>query len=223
MAIVEAEPYAEPVGTRAHGRAIAVVAAHGGAGATQATAALVRELAGPLCAIDADFAGGDLAERLGLDARQADAGLAAHDGGDPFAAIARRAPFGWFIAVCPRPELAWLVRDGVIRDLAHQARRHAAIAVADLGRAAGPAHELLVTADLVVLIADEERVDARDRCRRRLTRLGVDPDRVLDYAWRPSPLRRLVRLRPLADEDADGALALLVEGRLATLPGGRQP
>lgn len=222
MAIAESAPYAEPIGTGAHGRAIAVVAAHGGAGATQAASALVRELAGPVCAIDADLSGGDLAERVGLGERQSDAGLAAHDGDDPFAATARRAPFGWFLALCPRPELAWLVRDGVIRDVVRESQRHAAIVVADLGRAAGPAHEILVVADLVVLVADEDRADARDRGRRRLTRLGVDPDRVLEHAWRPSPLRRLVRLRPLSDEDADGDLALMVEGRLAMLPGGRQ-
>lgn len=222
MAIPETVPYGEPIGTGAHGRVIAVVAAHGGAGATQAAAALVRELAGPLCAIDADLAGGDLAERIGLGERQADAGLAAHDGGAPFPAIARRAPFGWFATLCPRPELAWLVRDGTIRDLVRDAQRHAGIVVVDLGRTAGPAHEVLVVADLVVVIADEERADARDGCRRRLTRLGVDPDRTVDHAWRPSPLRRLVRLRPFTDEEADGDLALLVEGRLACLPGGRR-
>jgi hypothetical protein len=220
MPLVETEAIAEPIGQRGYGRAIAIVAAHGGAGATQAAAALVRELAGPLCVIDADLAGGDLGARIGIPERASDAGLAAHGGGESFAAIGRRAPFGWFAAICPRPELAWLVRDGVIRDAVREAQRHAPLVIADLGRAAGPAHEILVIADLVIVVADEERDAARDGCRRRLTRLGVDVDRVVDHAWRPGPLRRLVRLRPFTDEHADGELALLVEGRLAVLPGG---
>jgi len=210
-----------PFGGGAHGRVVAVVGAHGGAGTTAAVEELEQTLPGPLCVIDADLAGGDVAGRLGLKLQQGDAGLAALEGvGDPLAALAHPIARGFLVAVCPRPELAWLIGDDAARELCRSARRHAPIVLVDAGRIIGPVHEVVAEADLVVLVAAPGREFEREQTRRRLARLGVSADRVVDH--RPTP-RTLVgtTLRLLrGDGDTVDELALLVEGRLASVATG---
>jgi hypothetical protein len=180
---------------------------------------LQRELAGRLCVIDADLAGGDLADHLGLALHQGDAGLAALEAAaDVLASLAHPIDDGLFVAACPRPELAWLVRDGLMRDLCRSARRHATLVLVDAGRVIGPAHEIVAEADLVILVGDPLRADTTARLRRRLSRLGVGPDRTLEHRVKADTFGRLVNRYLRGDDDADGEFALLVEGRLAQLP-----
>jgi hypothetical protein len=123
---------------------------------------------------------------------------------------------------CPRPDLAWLIRDGALRALVAAARRSAALVVVDAGRPLGPACEAVAEADLVVVVAHAHRPDEAEAARRRVERLGVEAPRIMDCPTAPGMLERLAgRLRGtgLAIDLADPEeLLLLVEGRLASLP-----
>ena len=213
-----------PHGQRgAVGALIAVVAAHGGAGATGAAIALARGWGAEAWLIDADLAGGDAHARLGLETRAADAGLAARrGGGDDALGGGRRVEFGWLLEVCPRPELAWLIRDAAVRDAVRAAMRSASCVVVDAARSVGPALEPVVDADAVVLVAHATRSDALERTRRRLVRAGVEERRIIECATAPTLADRVAgRLRrspALIDVvAADDRLLLLVEARLAAV------
>ena len=67
--------------------------------------------------------------------------------------LAVDAGFAHIVAAPRRPDLAWLVREGVCTDLARAARAACTTVVADLGRAAGPPLELVGEATLVVVVA----------------------------------------------------------------------
>lgn len=208
-------------GTR--GRSVAIVGAHGGAGTTTAALSLAIGTERGVCLIDADIAGGDLAERLALPERMSDAGLA----GSPisaqsaFAELSRRVSFGVFLALCPRPDLAWLIRDGLARDVTRMAMRHTALAVIDAGRPLGPTCEPVVDADVVVIVAHSHRPDSAARARRRLVRLGVDERRLIDCPSTPTMLERIAGRVRGSNRSIDvlrsDDLILLVEGRLAML------
>ncbi len=206
-----------------HGRVVVIVGAHGGAGTTTAALAIARDAERGVCLVDADLAGGDAAPRLDLPGHPADAGLAAQ--ADPTAAwgaLARRAPFGTLVVACPRPDLAWLVRDGAVRGLLAAARRSAALVVVDAGRPIGPSCEAVADADLVVVVAHAHRPEAAERARRRVERLGVEGPRIVACPTAPTAFERIAgRLRgsgPAIDLDDPEELLLLVEGRLAGLP-----
>ena len=207
----------------APGRLVAVAGAHGGCGVTRAAIAIARDAASGAFLIDADLAGGDAGEILGLAPRGGDVGLAALPGVDQrsVVAAARRVPFGWLYEACPRPELAWLIRDGHMRDLARAAMRIAPLAVVDGGRPAGPSLEPVVDADVVVLLFHAHRTDTRDRARRRLVRAGADERRILECATAPTVVERAIgRVRrdvAIVDVDRDDQLMLMIEGRLAAL------
>lgn len=208
---------------RGHGRCVAFVGAHGGAGTTTAALAFAVEAERGVCLIDADLAGGDLMARLALSERVGDTGLAAAGESGPaaFAAASRRLPFGWFLALSPRPDLAWLIRDGAIRELAGIARENAGLVVVDVGRPLGPSCEAVVDADVVVVVGHVSQPEAMVRTRRRLQRLGVDDLRLIDCPTAPTAVERLVgRLRGerrCIDVLRGDELMLLIEGRLATV------
>lgn len=226
LRLAEPEPLALAVGPHApegRGRLVAFVGAHGGAGTTTAALAVAREADRGVCLVDADLAGGSAALRLDLPGPPGDAGLAA--AGDPAAAwavLARRAPFGTLAVACPRPDLAWLIRDGAVRALLADARRSAALVLVDAGRPLGPSCEAVAEADLVVLVCHAHRPEDAERARRRVERLGVEAPRIIDCPTAPSVFERFAgRLRgtgPTIDLDDPEQLLLLVEGRLASLP-----
>lgn len=205
------------------GRLICVVGAHGGAGATCAALAIAHQAGRDTCLIDADLAGGDTRRALGLSSQPGDVGLAAVQDVDAgvFAQGARRTSFGSLYELCPRPELAWLIRDGAARDLARVAMRSAAFVVVDAGRPTGPAFEPVLDADVIVLVWHATRTDAADAARHRLARAGADERRIVDCATAPSIVdRALGRVRrdiAVVDVERDDRLMLMVEGRLAAL------
>ncbi|MGI9188088.1 MAG: hypothetical protein ACR2J9_11345 [Gaiellales bacterium] len=205
------------------GRLICVVGAHGGAGTTCAALAIAREAARDTCLIDADLAGGSARRALGLTQQPGDVGLAAVQEVDAGVLLhgARRTSFGSLYELCPRPELAWLIRDGAGRDLARVAMRSASFVVVDAGRPTGPAFEPVLDADVIVLVWHATRADAADAARHRLVRAGVDARRILDCATAPSIVERAIgRVRrdiAVIDVERDDRLMLMVEGRLAAL------
>ncbi len=208
---------------RAMGRVVALVGAHGGAGTTTAALAVAHDADRGVCLIDADLSGSDTMFRLGLSERVGDAGIAGIRDGtiDPFAQLARRTAFGWALIVCPRPDLAWLIRDGAVGDIAREARRHADLVVIDAGRPLGPACEPVLSADVVVVVGHATRPDAMTQMRRRLQRLGVDDLRLVDCPTAPALFERLLGRVRYSTRSIDvlrgDELVLRIEGRLATL------
>jgi Flp pilus assembly CpaE family ATPase len=224
LAAVDPHPEARP-GDDAprHGRLVAIAGAHGGCGVTRAAIAVARDATGGAVLIDADLGGGDAQTVIGLPVRAGDAGLAALPEVDrhAIADAARRTPFGWLYEACPRPDLAWLIRDGHMRELARVAMRLAPLVVVDAGRPAGPSLEPVADADVVVLLAHAHRADALARARRRLVRGGTDERRILECATAPTRIDRMVgRVRgdaAIVDVERDDTLMLMIEGRLAVL------
>jgi Mrp family chromosome partitioning ATPase len=138
----------------APGRLLVVTGATGGAGATTVALALARIAASPVGLLDLDLAGGDIARRCGLQLDPAEPGLAGQASGRrAWERLAVDAGFAQVVPAPRRPDLAWLVREGVCTDLARAARGGCATVVADIGRAAGPPLELVGEATLVVVVA----------------------------------------------------------------------
>ncbi|MDX6377926.1 MAG: Cellulose biosynthesis protein BcsQ [Gaiellaceae bacterium] len=136
------------------GRLIVVTGATGGAGATTVALALARAAAAPVALLDLDLAGGDLARRTGIGVDPADAGLAGQASGRrAWERLAVDAGFAHVVPAPRRPDLAWLVREGVCADLARAARAACDTVVADIGRACGPPLELVADATMVVVVA----------------------------------------------------------------------
>ena len=213
-----------PTGARsALGRLVCVVGAHGGAGTTTAAIAIAREAGHDTCLMDADLAGGDVRRSLGLAPQPGDVGLAAVQEIDASVLMhgLRRTPFGSLYELCPRPELAWLIRDGAGRDLTRAAMRASSFVVVDAGRPTGPSFEPVLDADVIVLVWHATREPAADAARQRLIRAGVDERRILDCATAPSIVERAIgRVRrdiAVVDVERDDRLMLMVEGRLAAL------
>lgn len=220
----DARSLPEPLERRnAAGRSIVLVGAHGGAGTSTAALAIASDADRGVCLIDADLAGGTLGAALGVAGRIGDAGLAAVREGDgnAFTTLAQRVPFGWFVAVGPRPELVWLIRDGALRELTRQAMRQASRIVVDVARPVGPAYEPVVDADVIVVVGHANRVAAIDQTQQRLVRLGVDAARIVLCPTAPTIIERTVgRFRgghDCIDVQRGDELLLLVEGRLASL------
>lgn len=205
------------------GRLIAVVGAHGGAGTTRAAIAIAGDASGGACLIDADLSGGTARHALGLPVQPGDVGLAALQDVDAGALALglRRTDFGSLFEVSPRPELAWLIREGGVRELARAAMRQSPFVVVDAGRPAGPSFEPVLDADLIVLVWHVTRRDAAEQTRRRLVRSGVDERRILDCPTAPTIVERsLARVRrdlSVIDVAREQRLILMVEGRLAAL------
>jgi Mrp family chromosome partitioning ATPase len=138
----------------APGVLIVVTGATGGAGTTTVALALARAVAAPVGLLDLDLAGGDLARRTGMELDPGDPGLAGQASGRrAWERLAVDAGFAHVVPAPRRPDLAWLVREGVCTDLARAARAACATVVADVGRAAGPPLELVGEATLVVVVA----------------------------------------------------------------------
>ncbi len=220
---VAAELGLQPDERSRRGRLVCVAGAHGGAGTTRAAIAIARDAAHDACLVDADLSGGDARELLGLTLRPGDVGLAAVSEVDAsaFTHGARRTAFGTVFEVSPRPELAWLIRDGAVRELARTAMRLCSLVVVDAGRPTGPSCEPALDADIVVLVWHANRRDAAERARHRLVRAGVDDRRIVDCATAPSLFERVLgRVRrdiSVVDVERDDQLLVLVEGRLAAL------
>jgi Flp pilus assembly CpaE family ATPase len=200
-----------------------VVGAHGGAGTTSAAIAIAREAGHDVCLIDGDLAGGDARRVLGLPVQPGDVGLAAVQAVDAGVLMhgLRRTAFGSLFELCPRPELAWLIRDGAGRELARAAMRASSFVVVDAGRPTGPAFEPVLDADVIVLVWHATRAASAAAARQRLVRAGADERRILDCATAPSIVERAVgRVRrdvAVIDVERDDRLMLMVEGRLAAL------
>lgn len=205
------------------GRLVCVVGAHGGAGTTAAAIAVARDAGHDTCLIDGDLAGGSIRSALGLAQQPGAVGLAAAHAvdGSLLAQGLRRTDFGSLFELCPRPELAWLIRDGAGRDLTRAAMRAASLVVVDAGRPTGPSFEPVLDADVIVLVWHATRGDAADAARHRLVRAGADERRILDCATAPSIVERAIgRVRrdiSVIDVERDDRLMLMVEGRLAAL------
>jgi hypothetical protein len=154
-AVTTAAAFARPVERTAGARApvFVVTGAHGGAGTSTVAIALAASLPGRVALIDLDLAGGSLADVAGLTVEPSDPGLAGQaSGAGAWAGL--RADVGWCMLVpAPyRPELAWLVAEGLCRDTVAAAAADADAVVADAGRAAGPAIEALTIADVAVVV-----------------------------------------------------------------------
>jgi hypothetical protein len=173
--------------------------------------------------IDADLSGGDARHILGLPQQPGDVGLAAVQEVDAGVLVhgARRTAFGSLYELCPRPELAWLIRDGAARDLARVAMNAAPFVVIDAGRPTGPAFEPVLDADVIVLVWHATRPESAEAARRQLVRAGADERRILDCATAPTIVDRAIgRVRrdvAVIDVERDDRLMLMVEGRLAAL------
>ena len=202
------------------GRLVAVTGAAGGCGVTTLVLALAGIVRGPVSILDLDPAGGVVAERLGLPEEATAAGLAGEDSGARAWERLRVAVAGTTVVPAPpRPDLAWLVREGVPAGLASAARDAGHAVLADIGRAVGPALEVPAAADAVLLVT---RPDARSLAGAAarvdfLTRLGVARDAVVVCANGCSRAQ-LVGLGPAArvlGRDVDAAVphdADLAEG-----------
>lgn len=140
--------------TAAPGALIVVTGATGGAGTTTVALALARAAAAPVGLLDLDLAGGDVARRAGIELDPGEPGLAGQASGRrAWERLAIDAGFALIVPAPRRPDLAWLVREGVCTDLARAARAACATVVADVGRAAGPPLELVAEATMVVVVA----------------------------------------------------------------------
>jgi MinD-like ATPase involved in chromosome partitioning or flagellar assembly len=213
----------------AGGALVAVLAGAGGQGATTVAHALAGSLAGPVAALDLDLAGGGLAGLAGLTDDLRDAGLAGEERGEEaFERLARPAPYGRLVPAPARPDLAWLVRDGVVAGLCRAARSAHRWTVADVARPLGPTVEALLAADLLLLVTrvDERAVAAASRQRALLSRLAV-PDHRVQLVANGVRRRDAVRMHALSRElgaapaivvpDAPGG-AEEVERALAEVP-----
>jgi hypothetical protein len=153
---------------------IAVTGGHGGAGASVLAVAIAASVTAPVALIDLDLAGGRLAELVGVPLEPTDPGLAAHTrGASAWAEL--RVDGGWcaLVPAPPRPELAWLVSEGVPAGLVAEAALTAETVVADIGRAAGPVLEVAAAAEVIVVACRPvpRSVDAGARHARVLGRL----------------------------------------------------
>src|SRR5262249_36761729 len=138
----------------APGRLVVVTGACGGAGATTIAVALARAAEPPVALLDLDLAGGAVARRAGLGVDAAEPGLAAQSSGRrAWERLPVDAGFARVVTAPRRPDLAWLVREGVCAELARAARGDATTVVADVGRGAGPAIELFPDATIVIVAA----------------------------------------------------------------------
>ena len=113
----------------------------------------------------------------------------------------------------PRPDLAWLVRDGVVSGLCRAACAANACVVVDVGRPLGPTAEALLAADLLLVVTRLED-DALDAARRQLdllARLAIPAERVAVVA---NAVRRrdAVRLHGLAGVLGREVDATIAEG-----------
>src|SRR5262249_47909940 len=108
----------------------------------------------PVALLDLDLAGGAVARRAGLGVDAAEPGLAAQSSGRrAWERLPVDAGFARVGTAPRRPDLAWLVREGVCAELARAARGDATTVVADVGRGAGPAIELFPDATIVIVAA----------------------------------------------------------------------
>jgi Flp pilus assembly CpaE family ATPase len=162
----------------AGGTVITVLSGAGGQGATTVADALARVLPEPVAALDLDLAGGALAARAGIADDPRDAGLAGEERPEAaFERLARPVPYGRLVPAPARPDLAWLVRDGLVSGLCRAARAAHRWVVADVGRPLGPTVEAVLAADLLLVVTrlDAAAVAATRRQLELLARLAV-PD-----------------------------------------------
>ena len=163
--------------------------------------------------LDLDLAGGSLGPRLGIADDPLDAGLAGEERGEEaYARLARAVDLGHLVPAPPRPDLAWLVRDGVVSGLCRAACAANAWVVADVGRPLGPTAEALLAADLLLVVTRLED-DALAAARRQLDLLArlADP-RTIAWSWWRTRVRRrdAVRLHGIAGvlgRDVDATVA----------------
>jgi CheY-like chemotaxis protein len=142
----------EPRGRR-RGRVVVVSSAAGGAGTSTVAWALAALAPGPVALVDVDLAGGALAALADIDDEPTSAGLAGETSGrQAFERLTVDCAFGRVVAAPARPELAWLVREGVVRDLVRAAAEWGVTTIVDAGRAVGPALEALTEADVAVAV-----------------------------------------------------------------------
>ncbi len=224
---------AAPLTRPASGRVVAVTAGAGGSGVSTVTYALAHVAPGPLAILDLDPAGGTLAGRFAVPDHPDDAGLAGEESGArAWERLARPVELGRIVAAPPRPDLAWIVREGVVGSLVTAAAASACTVVADVGRGTGPALEALAAADVVVLVLrpGSAAADAARRHRDFLARIGVDDARTvvcLNGASRAD--RAAVRLGssslatdvvlPFDEDLADGLVSTSLRRRLEGLAG----
>ncbi len=208
---------------------VAVVAAHGGAGVTTAAVTLAETLGRGVCLVDADLGGsGDVARALELPERPGDVGLAGlrEIDGPAVGSLLRRTAFGALLAVSPRADLAWLLRDGAVREAVREAARDLGAAVIDAGRPVGPVVEAVADADVVLLVGHAHRYERLADARVRLARIGVEDVRIVEVPTAAGLVERAigrVRSAGATVDVTDGeALMVLVEGRMAAVgPRGR--
>jgi pilus assembly protein CpaE len=138
----------------ARGRVVVVAGARGGTGTTTVALALARSLVGPIALIDLDVAGGTVAADVGLGDRPASPGLAGEASGRrAWQRLAVGSTVARVVAAPCRPTLAWLIREGVPRELIRAAAAESAHVVVDAGRVAGPAVEAVREADVLIVVA----------------------------------------------------------------------
>ncbi len=143
----------------APGRLLVVSGARGGCGTSTVALAVARALSGAVALLDLDLAGGSLGPMLGLPGDPALAGLAAEtSGARAFERLAVDVGPIRVVPAPPRPDLAWIVRPGLCADLARAARNACATVVADIGRAAGPALEVVADASLIIVATSPTRI-----------------------------------------------------------------
>ena len=139
----------------APGALLVVTGATGGAGTTTVALALARACRGRRSASSTSTSPAAISPAAaGVELDPADPGLAGQASGRrAWERLAVDAGFAHVVPAPRRPDLAWLVREGVCTDLARAARGACTTVVADVGRAAGPPLELIGEATLVVVVA----------------------------------------------------------------------
>jgi CheY-like chemotaxis protein len=163
--------------SRHRGRVVVVSAAAGGAGTSTVAWALAALAPGPVALVDVDLAGGALAALAGIEDEPASAGLAGETSGrQAFERLSVDCAFGRLVAAPARPELAWLVRDGVVRDVVRAAAEWGATTIVDAGRATGPALEALGEADVALAVVRPGRRAATQAARHLETLADVVPE-----------------------------------------------
>ncbi len=135
------------------GHVIVVSGAVGGVGTSSIAYLLARASTAPAALLDLDLLGGDVGELAGVTVPVTAAGLAGETAGRrAWQRLAVDVEWGAVLASPRRPDLAWLVREGIAGELVRAAAERYPTVVVDIGRAVGPAIEVIREADAAVVV-----------------------------------------------------------------------
>jgi Mrp family chromosome partitioning ATPase len=135
------------------GQVVVVSGSAGGVGASVVAYLLARATGPTTALVDLDLCGGEIAGLAGVTPLRDSAGLAGETSGRrAWQRLAVEVSWGTVLALPRRPDLAWIVRDGVAGELVRAAAERHATVIVDVGRATGPALEVIREADAALVI-----------------------------------------------------------------------